>query len=36
MKILEVNHLSKTYGQGDTMAKALDDVSFTVEQGDLL
>lgn len=36
MKILEVNHLSKTYGKGDTMVKALDDVSFTVEQGDLL
>ena len=31
MKILKVNHLSKTYGKGDTMVKALDDVSFTVE-----
>lgn len=36
MKILEVNHLSKTYGRGDTMVKALDDVSFSVEQGEFV
>lgn len=36
MKILEVNHLSKTYGKGDTMVKALDDVSFSVEQGEFV
>ena len=36
MNILEVNHLSKTYGKGDTMVKALDDVSFTVEQGEFV
>ena len=36
MKIIEVNHLSKTYGKGDTMVKALDDVSFTVEQGEFV
>lgn len=36
MKILEVNHLSKTYGKGDTMVKALDDVSFTLEQGEFV
>lgn len=36
MKMLEVNHLSKTYGNGDTMVKALDDVSFTVEQGEFV
>lgn len=36
MKILEVNHLSKTYGKGDTMVKALDDVSFAVEQGEFV
>ena len=36
MKILEVNHLSKTYGKGDTMVKALDNVSFTVEQGEFV
>ncbi|MDO5124682.1 MAG: ABC transporter ATP-binding protein [Eubacteriales bacterium] len=36
MNILEVNHLSKTYGKGDTLVKALDDVSFTVEQGEFV
>ena len=36
MKILEVNHLTKTYGKGDTMVKALDDVSFSVEQGEFV
>lgn len=36
MKILEVNHLSKTYGKSDTMVKALDDVSFSVEQGEFV
>ena len=36
MKILEVNHLSKIYGKGDTMVKALDNVSFTVEQGEFV
>lgn len=33
MEILRVEHLSKTYGKGDTLVKALDDISFTVEQG---
>ncbi|MGN0525877.1 MAG: ABC transporter ATP-binding protein [Acutalibacteraceae bacterium] len=36
MKILEVNHLSKTYGKEDTMVKALDDVSFSVEKGEFV
>ena len=36
MKILEVNHLSKIYGKGDTRVKALDNVSFTVEQGEFV
>lgn len=36
MKILEVKNLSKTYGKGDTMVKALDDVSFSVEQGEFV
>lgn len=36
MKILEVNHLSKIYGKSDTMVKALDDVSFSVEQGEFV
>lgn len=33
MKILEVKNLCKTYGKGDTMVKALDNVSFSVEKG---
>lgn len=36
MKILDVQNLSKTYGKGDTMVKALDNVSFSVEQGEFV
>ncbi len=36
MKILEVKNLSKTYGKGDTLVRALDDVSFSVEQGEFV
>ncbi len=36
MKILEVTNLCKTYGKGDTMVKALDNVSFSVEKGELV
>lgn len=36
MKILEVKNLSKTYGKGDTLVKALDGVSFSVEQGEFV
>ena len=36
MKILEVTHLCKTYGKGDTMVKALDNVSFSVEKGEFV
>ena len=36
MKILDVKNLSKTYGKGDTMVKALDGVSFSVEQGEFV
>ena len=36
MNILEVKNLSKIYGKGDTLVKAVDDVSFTVEQGELV
>ena len=36
MKILEVKNLSKVYGKGDTMVKALDNVSFSVEQGEFV
>lgn len=33
MDILRIEHLSKIYGKGDTEVRALDDVSFTVPQG---
>lgn len=33
MDILRIEHLSKIYGKGDTEARALDDVSFTVPKG---
>ncbi len=36
MKILEVTNLSKTYGKGDTMVKALDNVSFSVDKGEFV
>lgn len=36
MKILETNNLCKTYGEGDTLVKALDNVSFSVEQGEFI
>ena len=36
MKILEVKNLSKIYGKGDTMVKALDNVSFSVEKGEFV
>lgn len=36
MKILEVKNLCKTYGKGDTMVKALGDVSFSVEKGEFI
>lgn len=36
MNILEVKNLSKIYGKGDTLVKAVDYVSFTVEQGEFV
>ena len=33
MEILRVKNLTKTYGKGETMVKALDDVSFSVPKG---
>lgn len=36
MNILEVKNLSKIYGKGDILVKAVDDVSFTVEQGEFV
>ena len=36
MKILETKNLCKTYGKGDTLVRALDDVSFSVEKGEFV
>lgn len=36
MKILEVKDLCKNYGKGSTLVKALDNVSFEVEEGEFL
>ncbi|MCI5514206.1 MAG: ABC transporter ATP-binding protein [Oscillospiraceae bacterium] len=36
MNILEVQNLSKTYGKGDTMVKALDNVSLSVQKGEFV
>lgn len=36
MKILEVKNLTKTYGKGATLVKALDDISFSVEEGEFV
>ena len=36
MEILRVEHLSKIYGKGEAMVKALDDVSFTVQKGEFV
>ncbi len=36
MELLRVEHLGKTYGQGENMVKALDDISFSVEWGEFV
>ena len=36
MRILEVNNLTKIYGNGETEVRALDGVSFSVEQGEFI
>lgn len=36
MKILEIENLSKVYGSGETRVNALDNVSFSVEQGEFV
>ena len=36
MEIVRVENLSKIYGKGDTKVIALDDVSFSVEQGEFV
>ena len=36
MEILRVENLCKTYGKGDNIVRALDNVSFTVEKGEFI
>lgn len=36
MDILQVEHLSKSYGKGNTEVRALDDVSFSVRKGEFV
>ena len=36
MEILKVEHLSKHYGTGENLVKAVDDISFSVEKGEFL
>jgi len=36
MEILKVENLTKTYGKGNTLVKALDDISFSVEKGEFV
>lgn len=36
MEILRIEHLSKTYGEGNAATQALSDVSFTVEKGEFI
>ena len=36
MEILRIENLTKTYGEGSTQVKALDNVSFSVEKGEFL
>lgn len=36
MEILRVEQLSKTYGKGESMVTALDNVSFSVEKGEFV
>lgn len=36
MEILKVENLKKTYGKGDTLVRALDGISFSVEKGEFV
>lgn len=36
MEILRVENLSKIYGKNETQVKALDNVSFTVNEGEFV
>lgn len=36
MELLQIEHLTKTYGEGENAVHALDDVSFSVHKGEFL
>ena len=36
MGLMQIQHLSKVYGQGENQVRAVDDISFTVEKGEFL
>ena len=36
MELMQIQHLSKVYGQGENQGRAVDDISFTVEKGEFL
>ena len=36
MEILKVENLSKIYGKGETSVKAIDNISFSVEEGEFV
>ena len=36
MELMQIQHLSKLYGQGENQVRAVDDISFTVEKGEFL
>ena len=36
MEIIRAEHVSKIYGKGENLVKAVDDVSFSVEQGEFV
>lgn len=36
MELMQIQHLSKVYGQGENQVRAVDDISFAVEKGEFL
>ena len=36
MELMQIQHLSKVYGQGENQVRAVDDISFTVEKGEFV
>ena len=36
MELMQIQHLSKVYGQGENQVRAVDDISFTVVKGEFL